>query len=279
MSTPYRLEPDPDDQRKVRVWYEPRDGLFINLMAWEALWHLNRLGNGWYPVRGKESDWAPIAGGGFRRTTETLDGVRAAAELVPYEHGVAITVTAGNHTRETDHVFWGAYDIRDFWGAVCLGFRHLPRFCDPAFERTYISVNGRPTALKETDLSATYRQCLPAYWVSGQRPRLARLPESEHNYGSGISATEADASWIGVESADGRHCLIGGFPRVHHLWANRRPPNHACIHPQVMLGDIPIDGSAAAAGLVTVAEGGIQDAAASWREAMQRAGATLEHAE
>jgi len=182
---------------------------------------------------------------------------------------VMIRLSVTNVTRQTDHEFWGVYDIKDCWAVVCVYFRRRPPFWDPGFERTFISVNGRPTTLKDTDLSTTFKQCLPAYWVKGQKPRLEKLCEGSYNYGCGISSTEADQSWIAVESEDGKRTLIVGFPRVHHLWANRRPPVHACIHANAMIGDVPVDKTAGTTGAVMVVDGPVAEAARQWRDILK----------
>jgi len=269
MAAKHVIEPAAGDSRKVIIRYAPLDGVKIELMAWEALFHLNWAGNGWYCDDGQITPWTKTDNGRLFRQMQNVDGVKASAELKPTDEAVFITLTVSNITEEVNHEFWGVHDFKDFWAVICVGFREEPFFWDPHFERVFISVDGKETAVKDTDLSTTFKQCLPAYWVKGQKPRLQKLVEGAYNYGCGVSSTEADESWIAVESTDRKYTLLAGFPRVHHLWTNRRPPAHGCMHPQAMVGDIAPGQTVSTTGAVMIVDTPAAGAAERWRDVMR----------
>lgn len=233
------LAPDPSDPRAVTMTSAAIPSNPVKLLAWESAYYLNWSDTGWRQVKGSSEPWKALDNGGLRRFLRSHDGVAVTLELRPTQDWVDLHLEARNITAEVKDSFWDIFALRHFWLDLCTHYRNARDFFDPDFARTRIAVEGAMTPLRQTDLSASCKQCLPGYLVEGNASPCSPLPEFVRTYGAAMSATKASAPWIGVESKDGSASLLTGFPRVHYLWANRRPPVHGCIHSQPLLGDIP----------------------------------------
>jgi hypothetical protein len=263
------IRPDPPDSRAVFLEHAAIPGA-LRLLMWEKIYFLNWAHNGWRAASGQPGAFVPTReSGGFRREMRSVDGVSVELALVPKNESLLVTISAKNITQEIQDPFWGAFDIHDLWLDLCVHYRDVESLYDPDFARTFLSVNGKPSPLAQTDLTG-HRKAIAGYWMKGESKRFKALPELHNTYGTGISATETDGTWLAVESRDRRFTLLTQYTRVSHLWANRREPMHGCIHANPLLGDLPVGGEARMTGLILLAEcnlaGAIERAGAILRE-------------
>jgi hypothetical protein len=247
------LEPDLNDSRAVFLRHAEMPGAAVRLLMWEKIYYLNWAQNGWRGVTGNPSAFIfTEKSRGIQRELRSVDGVHASLALQPHGELLEVTIAVTNITREIDDPFWGTFDIHDLWLDLCVHYRECEVFRDPEFSRTFVSVDGRPTPLAETNLTG-HRKAISGYWLKDQSFRLRATPELQSTYGTGISATQPDAPWLAVESRDRQFTLLTTYPRVHNLWANRREPMHGCIHANPLVGDIPVGSTARMTGLVLLA--------------------------
>jgi hypothetical protein len=159
--------------------------------------------------------------------------------LEPHNDVIEVQISVTNITAEINDLFWGEFDLLDVWFDLCAHFRDVEEFYDPAFDRVFASVNGQPTPLNQTNLTG-FRAAIQSYWPKNQSRRLDRLPDNFYTYGTNLSDSQLDDTWLAVVSRDGQFTLLAMYERVNVLTANRREPFHGCIHVDPLLGDVKI---------------------------------------
>jgi predicted GH43/DUF377 family glycosyl hydrolase len=172
-----------------------------------------------------------------------IRGIWYRALVTHTENGLDLKISAKNMSSET---------FQNVSGIVCLGYPD-ERFQDPALERTFVQVNGKLTALKDTD-RGTGDPCRTHYLVEGQNPIHHHAP----SYWGKLSRTVSDSGAILRTSSCGTYTIGTAWDSVSEIWDNQDA--HACIHSNFSLGDMQPGETKSVTGRIVLVSGNAETA-------------------
>jgi hypothetical protein len=150
------------------------------------------------------------------------------------------------------------------WG-ICADFVNADTFyAKDALTRAFIIVDGNLTPLTATDRSRSLGLEMPVYAVKGMEGFPGWRDKVENGYGWGLSATEADNSFICIASKDGKWVLGTYMDPVSSLSFNTKGTRiHGCIHSNPALPEVPVGASLRVTGRLYLLRGTPDDL---WKE-------------
>ena len=171
--------------------------------------------------------------GSWTTSFEKLGVLTLEARITPVEEGVQLSLEIGNASRDV----WEK--VR---ACVCVQFHAAPDFYDPERKRTFYLSGGQLRTLE-----GPYRD--PGFYGPGQHPGYP----------------QADASFIGINSEDGRHVVALWWQEGQQVFGNAHRAT-LCVHTDPAFQDIAPGESAIREGRLYLMQGTQEDALRRFRD-------------